>query len=83
MALGAIHLGLYEEAEALYKDCGRFDLLNKFYQSTNQWDQAIAIAEAHDRIHLRATHFAHGQHLASIGQMQKANGAYESAGLPK
>ena len=28
---------LQEEAEQLYMDCGRYDLLNKFYQASNNW----------------------------------------------
>uniref|UniRef100_H2Z485 Intraflagellar transport protein 140 homolog n=1 Tax=Ciona savignyi TaxID=51511 RepID=H2Z485_CIOSA len=33
----AIELGMNEEAEVLLKNCQRFDLLNIFYQSTDQW----------------------------------------------
>ena len=32
VAMLALQLGMNEEAEKLYKQCGRHDLLNKFYQ---------------------------------------------------
>ena len=30
-------------------------------QACAQWDKAIEVAEKHDRIHLKATHYAHAQ----------------------
>ena len=42
-----------EEAEQLLMRCKRYDLLNKLYQDSGQWEKALAIAEEHDRIHLR------------------------------
>ena len=32
VAMLALQLGMNDEAEKLYKQCGRHDLLNKFYQ---------------------------------------------------
>lgn len=56
-----------EDAERLYKSCGRFDLLNKFYQAAGQWQQAIETAETHDRIHLRTTYYSYAKHLEATG----------------
>jgi intraflagellar transport protein 140 len=39
------------------QSCGRYDLLNKLYQASGEWDKAIAVAEEHDRIHLKTTHY--------------------------
>uniref|UniRef100_A0AAZ3SV38 Intraflagellar transport 140 homolog (Chlamydomonas) n=1 Tax=Oncorhynchus tshawytscha TaxID=74940 RepID=A0AAZ3SV38_ONCTS len=57
VAVLALQLGMLEDAEKLYKSCGRFDLLNKFYQASGQWQQAVETAETHDRIHLRTTYY--------------------------
>lgn len=61
-----------EDAEWLYKACKRYDLLNKFYQASNQWQKAIETAEAHDRVHLRTTHYNYAKHLEATGQQSLA-----------
>lgn len=52
-----------EEAEQLYKKCKRYDLLNKFYQASDQWQKAVEVAELHDRVHLRTTYYNYAKHL--------------------
>ena len=52
-AVLAIYLNMPEEAEQLLLRCKRYDLLNKFYQDSGQWEKALELAEKHDRIHLR------------------------------
>lgn len=54
---------LQEEAEQLYKKCRRYDLLNKFYQASGQWQKAVEVAELHNRVHLRTTYYNYAQHL--------------------
>lgn len=66
VAVLAIQLGMLEDAERLYKSCGRFDLLNKFYQAAGQWQQAVETAETHDRIHLRTTYYCYAKHLEAM-----------------
>uniref|UniRef100_A0A8C3IG82 Intraflagellar transport protein 140 homolog n=1 Tax=Chrysemys picta bellii TaxID=8478 RepID=A0A8C3IG82_CHRPI len=53
VAMLAIQLGMLEDAERLYKNCKRYDLLNMFYQASDQWQKAMEIAETHDRVHLQ------------------------------
>ena len=60
-------LGLLSDATRLYTACGRWDLLNSLYQSSGQWDRALAVAAKHDRINLKRTHTAYARHLESIG----------------
>ena len=55
----------------------RYDLLNQFYQASNQWDKAVGCAENHDRIHLRTTYYNYGKHLESTGQETMAIQHYE------
>lgn len=39
VAVLAIELEMIEEAVALYKSCGRYDLLNRLYQAAGQFDE--------------------------------------------
>ena len=44
-AVLAIELGMINEAENLYKKCGRFDLLNQLLQNCGRFEEALKIAE--------------------------------------
>ncbi|EDV20700.1 uncharacterized protein TRIADDRAFT_60914 [Trichoplax adhaerens] len=80
LATLAIQLGQLDEAEKLYKECNRFDLLNNFYQASGQWKKAIDVAERFDRIHLRTTHYNFAKQLEAMGQISTAISEYEKAG---
>lgn len=75
----AIQLGLLDDAARLFRECGRFDLLNLLYQSTGLWDKAILTASNNDRIHLKSTHFNYAKFLESIGDTAGAIEHYESS----
>ena len=75
----AVALGLVSEAQKLFAGCGRYDLLNKLHQAAGEWDSALAVAERHDRIHLRATHFQLARHLESMDDPAGAVRHYEAA----
>ncbi|XP_049336025.1 intraflagellar transport protein 140 homolog isoform X1 [Astyanax mexicanus] len=77
IAVLATQLGMLEDAERLYRSCGRFDLLNKFYQAAGRWQQAVEMAETHDRIHLRTTYYSYAQHLEAMGDKSLALTYYE------
>ncbi|NWU83920.1 IF140 protein, partial [Onychorhynchus coronatus] len=79
VAMLAIQLGMLEDAERLYKACRRFDLLNKFYQASNQWQKALETAEAQDRVHLRTTHCNYAKHLEAAGEQSLALSHYEKS----
>ncbi|NXC17133.1 IF140 protein, partial [Corythaeola cristata] len=79
VAVLAIQLGMLEDAERLYLACKRYDLLNKFYQASNQWQKAIETAEAHDRVHLRTTYYNYAQHLEATGEQSLALTHYEKS----
>ena len=38
-AILAIELNMIEEAESLYKKCGRYDLLNKLFQACGRFEE--------------------------------------------
>ena len=79
MGLVAIQLGMLDDAERLFNEAGRFDLLNDMYQAQGKWGKAIEMAESRDRIHLCNTHFKYGRHLESIGNVSGAIKAYEQS----
>ena len=75
MYLHLIHVllqGMPDEAERLLQRCKRFDLLNKLYQDSGQWEKALEVAENGDRIHLRSTFYNHAKYLESTGSISSA-----------
>jgi intraflagellar transport protein 140 len=73
----AIQLGLLDDAAQLFREAGRFDMLNKLYQAAGLWDKAILTAKAKDRIHLKATHYQFAKHLESLGLTDEAIEHYQ------
>lgn len=61
VATVAIHLGMVEDAKRMYIASERYDLLNRLYRASGQWDKALEVAEKNDRIHLKSTHYAYAQ----------------------
>ncbi|ERE68713.1 putative intraflagellar transport protein [Cricetulus griseus] len=68
-----------EEAEELYKKCKRYDLLNKLYQASDQWQKAVEVAEVHDRVHLRTTYYNYAKHLEASADCGLALSYYEKS----
>ena len=73
----AVQLGLLDDAAQLFRDAGRFDMLNVLYQSAGLWDKAIATAGTKDRIHLKTTHYQYARHLESLGMVDEAIEHYQ------
>ncbi|GFW92353.1 intraflagellar transport protein 140 homolog [Trichonephila clavipes] len=76
----AIFLEMYDEAEELFKSCGRFDWINKLHQSRGQWEKALEVAEKKDRIHLRDTFYNYANFLEREGEINSAIKFYEKSG---
>ncbi|KAL4622724.1 hypothetical protein GN956_G19824 [Arapaima gigas] len=83
VAVLATQLGMLDDAERLYKSCKRYDLLNKFYQASGQWQQALETAEMHDRVHLRTTYYNYAKHLEAMGDRSLALVHYEKSDTHK
>lgn len=43
----AVQLGLLDDAARLFKEVGRFDYLNRLYQSAGIWNKAIKVEGYH------------------------------------
>lgn len=83
VAMLAIHLKLPEEAERLYTECKRWDLLTQFYMSSGRWRDAIKTCQKYDRIHLKTTYFLYARYLESTGDFINATKMFEKAGSHK
>lgn len=79
----AIQLGLLDDAARLFRECNRYDMLNKLYQAAGLWDKAVQTAVTKDRVHLKTTHFQYGKHLESIGRIDEAIENYELADVAR
>ena len=69
VAMVAIQLGLLTDAERLYRECGRYDLLVQLYKNWGKWDLALETADKFDRIHLRTSYYQYAQHLENLGMV--------------
>jgi intraflagellar transport protein 140 len=76
----AIQLGLLTDAEQLYLQCGRYDLLVMLYAAWGRWPAALALAEKHDRIHLKSVCYQYACALEQTGDIKNAIKFYERAG---
>lgn len=72
IAVLAIELQMIPEAEALYKKCGRYDLLNALLQACGRFEEALQIAERLDRVHLKNTYFEYAEWLKENGDINNA-----------
>jgi hypothetical protein len=63
VAAVAIELGMLEDAERLYKECGRYDLLVKLYMAAGKWTEALKLSSSNDRIHLKTVHYLYAKYL--------------------
>ncbi|XP_005391625.1 PREDICTED: intraflagellar transport protein 140 homolog isoform X1 [Chinchilla lanigera] len=79
VAMLATQLGMLEDAEHLYKKCKRYDLLNKFFQASGQWQKAVEVAEQYDRVHLRTTYYNYARHLEVNNDCSLALNYYEKS----
>ncbi|XP_047485121.1 intraflagellar transport protein 140 homolog [Penaeus chinensis] len=79
VAMLALQLNMVEEAEQLYRGCGRHDLVNRMYQDGGIWSKALETANENDRIHLRSTHYNYAKHLESKGDFSGAISHYEKS----
>ncbi|CAH8461641.1 unnamed protein product [Dicrocoelium dendriticum] len=63
----AIQLGMVDEAERLFTQCGRWDLLIQLHQTMGHWEKALKVAASHNRIASRATNYAYARELEKMG----------------
>ena len=79
VAAVAVHLGMVEEAEKLFKRCERYDLLNALYQASGKWGKALETAASKDRIHLKSTHYKYAKVCEDTGDIERAIEHFEKS----
>lgn len=79
----AIQLNLLDDAERLYKECGRYDLLVQLFMASGRWKEALKISAKYDRIHLKTTHYQYARHLEHLGDTVGAITNYEKSSTHK
>lgn len=72
VAVLAIELDMIDEAERLYRKCGRYDLLNRLLQACGRFKEALEVAEQLDRVHLKNTYYRYAGHLKDHGDVSGA-----------
>ncbi|CAH8664618.1 unnamed protein product [Heterobilharzia americana] len=68
----ALQLSMPDEAERLFIQCNRWDLVIRLHQSLGNWSKAVTTAEQHHRMSLRGIHYAYAEELESLGKIQEA-----------
>ncbi|XP_065366029.1 intraflagellar transport protein 140 homolog [Calliphora vicina] len=81
-AVLAAELGMTEKAQELFRKSERYDLLNKHLRSLGKVDEAIKLAETHDRINLKNTYFQKATELRENGDIAGALQFYEKTQNP-
>ncbi|CAH8632121.1 unnamed protein product [Schistosoma mattheei] len=76
----ALQIGMTEEAEQLFIQCNRWDLVIRLHQSLGNWNKALITAEQHNRMLLRSIHYAYAKELESVGNIQQAIEHYIKSG---
>lgn len=74
LAVAAVQFGLHEQAQQLYKECNRHDLLNQLLQNIGQRDDVLKVAEVDDRANLDLKRHIYDRFFDSSGELDKAVG---------
>lgn len=61
-----------EEAERLFIECDRWDLVARIHRSLGHWEEVVQISEKRNRLHLRNAHYAYAQELREQGCIEDA-----------
>nr|CDS24042.1 intraflagellar transport protein 140 [Echinococcus granulosus] len=68
----ALQLGMTAEAERLFIECGRWDLVTRMHRALGHWDEALSVVEKHNRVRLKNTHYAYALELKNQGNIEDA-----------
>ena len=58
---------IQDVAEELCEESSCYDLLNRMYQASNRWEEALQLAHTKDRINLKRTYYDYARHLEGEG----------------
>ncbi len=60
------------EAERLFVESERWDLVARMHRCLGHWEEAIQVAEKHNRVRLRNTHYTYAKELKNQGHIDDA-----------
>lgn len=75
----AVQLGLYADAERLFRDAKRLDLLGNLLEGCNKYTEAIALAANENKIREKLSYYNYGKALEIEGNLDKAIDMYTKA----
>ncbi|CAH8678009.1 unnamed protein product [Schistosoma rodhaini] len=76
----ALQIGMTDEAEQLFIQCNRWDLIIRLHQSLGNWSKALITAEQHNRMLLCSIHYSYAKESESVGDIQQAIEHYIQSG---
>ncbi|XP_014614871.1 PREDICTED: intraflagellar transport protein 140 homolog [Polistes canadensis] len=75
----AVELGLYNDAERLFRESKRFDLLGKLLEARNKFKEAIELASNENKIRERTSYYNYAKVLEWEGKIAEAIDMYTKA----
>ncbi|XP_034933868.1 intraflagellar transport protein 140 homolog [Chelonus insularis] len=75
----AVELELYDDAERLFFEAKRFDLLSKLYQARNKFSDAINLTKEKNKICEKLVYYQYAKSLEQDGDIEQAIDMYTKA----
>ncbi|XP_011298550.1 intraflagellar transport protein 140 homolog [Fopius arisanus] len=75
----AVELGLYADAEKLFREANRLDFLGSLLEASNKYPEAILLATNENKIREKLSYYNYGRALEQEGNMDKAIEMYSNA----
>ncbi len=79
----AVQIGLYDEAKEIWNEDNNFNDMNKFFQASGAWEQAINTSATKDRSSLPLTYYNFASELKERGDYTGAIAAFEKSNASK
>ncbi|XP_044589157.1 intraflagellar transport protein 140 homolog isoform X2 [Cotesia glomerata] len=79
----AVELGLYADAEHLFREAGRLDLLGNFLETCNRHSEAITLAVNENKISEKLSYYNYAKILEQQGNVEEAIKMYTKANSDK
>ncbi|XP_046604167.1 intraflagellar transport protein 140 homolog [Neodiprion virginianus] len=75
----AVQLGLYEDAERLFRDANRLDLLCSMLEARNKYEESIDLAIKENKIREKTSYYNYAKTLEQEGKISEAIEMYTKA----
>ncbi|KAG7210438.1 hypothetical protein KM043_011970 [Ampulex compressa] len=75
----AVELGLYNDAERLFREGKRLDLLGRLFEGRNKFKEAIEVASTENKIREKTSYYNYAKSLEAEGKIAEAIEMYTKA----